>query len=240
MKTLTQTQFRDMLFNLRGSKMVTITSETEPRLTGGKKCPLAGLVKRSRVNGVINFSYENAVNNQRGREETPVNDAGEVEHFTPEPRAWGVRLHALMSGEKTRMCPLVWKPDTAPTSNAVESVTAIPPAQLYLELKVQKSLDHVYKLGTRPVSDSEVEPYLPKRTEGARQEVEKPIILRDYKLASVVEITIDGENYLIREEPNDPAPVPPTAPTPAPTELTSKELEVLKTIVRSIAGKDNQ
>jgi hypothetical protein len=67
-----------------GSKIVTLYTETEPKLK--KANPYVGVVKRSKVNGVVGFIYQNSVNNQRGRE-------GKESNFEAEPRKWGVRIN---------------------------------------------------------------------------------------------------------------------------------------------------
>ena len=66
-----------------GSKIVTITAETEPKLK--KSNPYVGVVKRSKINGIVGFIYENSVNNQRARE-------GKEKDFNSQDRVWGTRI----------------------------------------------------------------------------------------------------------------------------------------------------
>lgn len=192
---ITAIDFAKLLFNQRGATFVTIVAQTVPTLVGGKKCPLAGLTKTSRVNGTINWSYENAVNRQREREQTPLDVNDEVEQFEAKPRQWGVRLH-IAGDRKTRLLPLVAHPWHKSTIDADE-LRLIPVESLYLEFRVGESLEYQYNLGDRIVPESEVNQYLPVRREGARQQVENPVILRDYKLVNIVEITMNGETYEI-------------------------------------------
>ncbi len=68
-----------------GTRIVTITTRTDPRLrkTGN---PYAGnVVKVQALNGVLNYDYEAAVNRQRGREEK----AGDFQACS---RQWGERI----------------------------------------------------------------------------------------------------------------------------------------------------
>jgi len=191
-KLTTLAGFRSMLFNVRGAKPVTIVTRTEPTLTGGKKCPLAGLVKVSTVNGMINFNYENAVNRQRSRE-------GNDEVFEAVSRKWGRRLYETPENEtrrNPRHLPFVaknWKEETI----SVDEFNEIPNDELYLEMKVENSGDYIYMLNGVEIPKEQVAPYLPKKKEGERQEVEKTVILRDYKIENVEQITIDGESYKI-------------------------------------------
>lgn len=63
----------------------------------------------------------------------------------------------------------------------------------YLELKVERAISTEYLLDGEVVDKSVIEEWLPKRKpEGERQEVDRPIILRDYDLANIKAITFDG------------------------------------------------
>lgn len=166
---ITREELRSLLLGHRGAAPVTIVAETVPamRKTGN---PLVGRVtKVSRVNGMIGFIYANSVNNQRRREQEE--DAVLFQAF---PRKWGERLTG------TPVVRHVGK-------------TGVP--EFYLELKVERSLGHEYRVDGLPVDAETVECWLPKRTEGARQEVERPVILRDYALRSIRKITLRGVEY---------------------------------------------
>lgn len=165
----------ELLMNLKGSKPVTIVTETKPQMrkTGN---PFNEAVKVSRVNGIINWVYQNSVNAQRLRENQPIDNTGEVEHFTPKPRKWGVRL----TKENGQVAPLVEHK-----------------GRHYLELKVERSLGHEYQMGDRTIDPKEIAPFLPVRKEGERQMVDSPVILRDYAIESIRQITMNGETYVV-------------------------------------------
>lgn len=163
------------VLNIRGCRPISFVAETIPELKSGN--PWGGtqrthrLRKLSRVSGMIGFSYENAVNAQRGREETPIDPVtGEIETFVAEPRKWGVRRAGT---------PFVDHK-----------------GQTYLEVKVERSLHCEYRLddGT-PVDAATVAAWLPEKNEGRRQMVEKPVILRDYTLDNLREVTINGATH---------------------------------------------
>jgi len=163
------------ILNIRGCRPISFVAETTPELKSGN--PFGGttrthrLRKLSRVSGMIGFRYDNAVNNQRMREGTPVDaTTGEVLEFVAEPRKWGVRREGT---------PFVDHKGST-----------------YLEVKVERSLHCEYRMddGT-PVDASIVEPWLPSREEGRRQMVEKPVILRDYKMENLREVTINGATH---------------------------------------------
>ena len=74
----------------KGASIITLTALTEPDWLPLKETgpnPYRGLVKkRSTVNGMICWQYENAVNRQRVRE-------GKEPDFEALPRQWGQRIH---------------------------------------------------------------------------------------------------------------------------------------------------
>ncbi len=180
MKTVTVEELGNLLYNQVGATFVTILAYTEPDTVGGKACPVKGVRKLALVNGVINWSYENAVNKQRLREGQPADENGAVEYFEPAARRWGTRLHKKI-GEKTLLTPLVEHKGERHS----------------LELKVERSLRYNYYLDGKHIAKDKVEPHLRPRSEGKRQQVENPVILRDYKLCNVKAIRFNGEAYVV-------------------------------------------
>lgn len=166
MRQVTPTQIEEILCDTRGAKAVTITAKTEVRLKKAARDIFGQVFKLSRVNGMINWNYEGAVNRQRERE-------GVEGDFVSHPRAWGVRMPRT---------PFVQHNDT-----------------LYLELKVQKSVDepsYVNAAG-ETVNINLIREHLPASSSSSRQGVEKEIILRDYKMESITSITMDKTSYII-------------------------------------------
>ena len=167
-----QNELKRILSKNKGASAVTIVARTEldkkMRKTGN---PLIGkgFTKVSRVNGMIGWHYANAVNNQRKRE-------GLEADFVVQPRKWGTRIEGT---------PLV------------EHKGAF-----YLELKVEKSLGHRYEDSDGNEIDdntvSKIKSFLPVKKQAATQQTEKEIVLRDYKLDTILSITYRGTCYLIR------------------------------------------
>lgn len=180
MQSITQDQFVEMMLGRRGAFFATINTITEPKMRK-KDNPYFGTMKHSVVNGQLNWIYENAVNNQRYRESQPMDDAGEIEHFTPESRRWGTRIRR----EDNTYTPLVIHEKKDETF-------------YYLEMKVLKSLSHKYVFQNEEIDSELIRPFLYERNEGARQEVDKPVILRDYSVASITSIMMDGTQYVLK------------------------------------------
>jgi len=156
-------EFEHILEETKGAKPVTIVAKTFPKVRKTNN-PHPNIVKVSRVNGMVNFIYENAVNNQRKRE-------GETPDFEAAPRQWGQRIEGT---------PLVKHND-----------------KTYLEFKVERSLDYHYEDNGIMVPEDEVAPFLPKRSESSRQNVEKEVILRDYAIENIVSVRMNGETLLV-------------------------------------------
>lgn len=97
---------------------------------------------------------------------------GNEDTFVPKPRPWGTRL---------------------PNSPFVEHK-----GELYLEAKVEKSLDYRYENANGDIiENSIVNPYLPQRKQSSTQQTEKEIIIRDYIVENIIGITMQGETYLV-------------------------------------------
>lgn len=134
-------------------------------------CTSAGL--KSPMRDVLKTSVTNVmVNwNYQNAVNRLLEKQGQTADFEAQPRKWGDRVKGT---------PLVqYKGD------------------FYLECKVEKSLSHTYHRpdGTA-LSDTEINPYRPAKKD--HQGPKDAVMLRDYKLTSIVGINIDGKRYIVR------------------------------------------
>jgi len=154
-------QLQNALLARPGSQFVSFVTETVPTMRKTNNPYYGRVTKRATINGLINFNYENSVNNQRLREE-------KVADFKALARTWGAHV-----GDT----PLINKDGT-----------------LYVNVKVQSVKDVVYLLDGKPVSGNLVEAikdFCPSKG-GTRQDVDKEVVVRTYKLDSIVRATING------------------------------------------------
>jgi hypothetical protein len=179
MKTLNLADFVERISYRHGAQMVTIVAKTNPALAGGKKCPLYGrnVEKLASVQGMINWSYETAVNNRRSKEAFA--SGKEFETFESKPRAWGRRVY-----DGVKMTPYV-----------IHTPKDTDEKRVYLEYRFLKSIHHQYMIDGKIVDNSEVEPYLRPVYKSKTQNVEEDVILRDYQLSNLEFITFGGEQY---------------------------------------------
>jgi hypothetical protein len=175
---MTKQELAGFLVDRKGAEFATICTMTEPKCL--KKNRNTGLpnefgtvTKVSRINGIIGFRYEQSVNNQRDRE-------GLEADFEASERRWGE--HVLRS-------------------DGGQSALISHKGKMYLEMKVENTLETVYLDGNGVTrTHKELSGILPKRqTNSGRQEIEKPVILRDFALSSIREIRIGGETLKVSE-----------------------------------------
>lgn len=165
---ITETQLKNMLLNHRGATPVTIVSRTEPKMlkTGN---PFIGKVfKVSRVNGMIGWHYENAVNNQLAREDKTAD-------FVAQPRKWGIRLNGTPLVENKGNFYLKMK----------------------VEKSLGHRYDDAQGNPLNDATLAQVESFLVLSPKPQTQGTDKEIILRDYKLENILSITYKGTCYLV-------------------------------------------
>lgn len=166
MQTIRFERLEKILRDVRGTTAVTITALTEPDMVA-RDNPYAGRVrKRSRRNCLIGFGYENAVNNQRLREDKDAD-------FVAGPRKWGVRIAGT---------PIVEHK-----------------GKVYLEAKVQRVLEYRYEVDGEIVENALIEPWLRDKGAADRQELAKPVELRDFALTSITDLVMGGYHYHVSD-----------------------------------------
>lgn len=161
--------FISLLNTKKGASPITITALTEPNWKPLKETegfnPFKGSVKkRCRINGMIGWAYEAAVNRQRIRE-------NQEPDFDALPRKWGTRLHGTP-----------W----------VTHITKDGIAKTYLELKCENVYEVEYVDGNGNPVPFDVLHYIKESKNNPRQELEREIILRDYDVTNIVAFSWNG------------------------------------------------
>lgn len=171
MPVMTRDALVDSFLARRGTFPLTIVAETAPDMRKTDN-PYVGAVKVARVNGMGGaWNYEDGVNRLRDKEDKPMD-------FTAFPRKWGQRvLH-----DDGRLTGLV--------QHEKDGVT-----KWYVEMRVLRSLQHEYRFNGAVLDSALIHPFLRQKQEGSRQELDRPLILRDYSVANIRQITMDGVVY---------------------------------------------
>jgi hypothetical protein len=84
-RSITTDQLIMLLEGLDSAKIVSFIAKTVPQMLKTNNPYYGDIVKLANVNGIINWSYKHAVDQQRIRE-------GKKPDFEPLPRAWGHRV----------------------------------------------------------------------------------------------------------------------------------------------------
>ncbi len=170
MKTITVNQLRNALMGINHALPLNISALVDARPRKTGN-PFAAIAKLSVVNGMTGFDYEASVNRQLGREEKETD-------FSAAARSWGQVISPALVENK---------------------------GEYYLRLKVESTRKPVYltkRTAGNPwvVTAKEIiDNYLPPIAKAQNQGTEKEIIYRNYKLSSLVSVSMNGERYRIRQ-----------------------------------------
>ena len=158
----------DLMKKVNGATFISIDSSTEPRLTGGKKNPHIGRVRKvTEGASVMVFqnkttnAYENMVNKRLGKEGKST--------FTLSPRTWGTRVPNLPFVEHK--------------------------GSHYMEVIFLSSGDTTYTLDGVPTPATDIIGLAPKPDEAAQGGLNDKVIIRTFKVANINKITIDKETH---------------------------------------------
>jgi archaeosine-15-forming tRNA-guanine transglycosylase len=156
--------------NNNGATFVTFTAKTSPRMRKTNN-PFNGVQKISRINGMLNFHYDNAVLRRLEKE------GKSAEDFT-KGESW--HMPVMNDGKLTPLC--VKKTD---------------PNAFYLRFMLLNilSTDYVMPDG-RVIASSDLDPFMQK-SDYSNQGLDKPVLFLTYSLDSIEEITIGGETYKV-------------------------------------------
>lgn len=178
MKTIDQAKLLALLSRIRHATPVGLIALTDarPRKTG---LPYSEVRKLTRLNAMIGTVHEDAVRRQQEREGQPAT-------FVASPRAWGTRV-----GDT----PLVEHRGQFYLSAQMNPLNR--PRPLYLVPKARGK-----RTILTAVPKEAVAPWLPpERDEGASQGVDRPVTHREFRLDSIVSLTLNGEHYRVRPQP---------------------------------------
>lgn len=173
-----------------GAKVVVMVTFTKPKLnkrnrTTGEPCPYAaGVMRMAERYGMLGVSYENAVNNQRGREEQPTNEDDVVQYFQAKSLWNGL-------GEHIPGNPFLVRHN----STGKEYVTFMP--RRNKENEVQNGAERWIDLATGlDLDPTSIEDYLPPAPkDSGRQETDAITFWKCIAIENVKQIRTNGEIY---------------------------------------------
>lgn len=164
-------KLQTLLANVNGNTIISIDTVTIPKLSGGKKNPMQGAVRKVMVGGnVMVFTnknsngYENMVNRRLTAE------GKDPASFELGARAWGTRLTGTPFVEHN--------------------------GAMYLEVIFLRPGKVRYEHGVRQISQAEVQG-LEQKDEAEQGGLNNKVIIRTFKADSISSITIDGQRHVL-------------------------------------------
>lgn len=170
MKSISQSELEALFLRTDKTQFVSFVSVTDPAMRK-RENPHPKARKVSMVVGVVNWTYSKTVNRQREREQ-------KVMDFRALERKWGQRMKGT---------PLV----SHVTAGEGET-------RLYLEVKIERRSFLYFDSEThKRIDEAVIAPFLQEPSDNPRQDLQREIVLRDYRLTSIAELTMAGEQYRI-------------------------------------------
>lgn len=169
MKTITVDELKELLKKTSKTQFISLTTITTPSMRK-RGNPFPAARKLSLCVGTINWRYSRSVNRQRVREDkTP--------DFQALHRQWGRKLkrNPLVSLRKKKQG-----------------------MSYYLDLKLERRTELFFDSETKQkITKDQLLPWLVKPKPQWRQGLFKEVILRDFSLSNIAEISVNGEQYRI-------------------------------------------
>lgn len=161
----------------------------------------------SLLNGIKGATFATIVADTDAKLRKTGNPFGEVRKLSRVNVCLGFQYEAAVNRQRTRegseadfeVAPRQW-------GNRISGTFLVEHKdRIYLETKVEKSLNHQYFTADgRMLTDEQVAPFLPARSASNRQETAKEIMVRDYALDSIRSLAFGGEVYLLLNNLPDP------------------------------------
>lgn len=175
MKLVDTKELFTKLFNQNGATFVGLLTEVIPPMRKTGNPYLNKVTKRQFHNVQIGFNYTNAINNRRDKE-------GEEKDFVASPRKWGRRINGT---------PIVEHVKSGEYG-----------VNYYLETRVLNSQKPDYylngvKLNNEVVLNDVLSFMSKKHSNAEHQGVENEVIVRDFRLDSIIAVTLNKETYIV-------------------------------------------
>jgi hypothetical protein len=169
-RKITRQRLINMFAAMRGAKMCTIITNTEPRMRKTNN-PYAGLVtKRCRMNITVGFIYTNSVNKARGKE-------GNDQPFVASERKWG---------QKVPGTPFVMH-------NGAMYVEAKPNAG-------KPQVEYFHKVSGEVILKETLSQWLQEPSSNAEHQgvsEENEVIVRTYSINNITDLIYGGKHYKV-------------------------------------------
>lgn len=174
-KYIVESTIQAILGEIKGATAIGVTIRTIPSMRKtGNPFMEDGVFKTGDIAGILGGRYDNAINNQSGREDGTLD-------FVPQTAKWFEYIEG---------------------SKVIGHNRNKPHETYYFAIKVQSAGEQVYTDGLGEVIEGarleELKSFFPAKKAPATQDhIEKKVIWRTIKLSSIVEMRINGETYVV-------------------------------------------
>jgi hypothetical protein len=177
---ISEQELVDMLFAIKGAKMLSFIAATEPKMNKrhrGDKTPnpyLDHIVKIARVAGMVNFDYDGGVRRRLQREGK-----------NPDDFEGGHSWH------------VPFKRDGRWTPFAAHKKTPDVPGYVRFCCQSRVEAEYKDKRTDTEVAEEDLKPFLAKPSTYENQGLDKPLIFLVYGVGTIESVTVDGTIYIV-------------------------------------------
>jgi len=169
---ISQKQLIDMLSETKGATIITIVAKTEPKMKKTGNPYYDKVRKISRVNGIVNFHYDEGVKRRLEKEGKNISDFRQGESWH-EPVIMNDKLTPFCRHKKN--------------------------GNMYLRFMELKRIGTQYQdIAGNVIDENKIKPFLYERTSYENQGLDTPLKFLVYGLDSIMYIMIDGNTYLVK------------------------------------------
>jgi hypothetical protein len=171
-RVISSTQLVAALMACKGATPISFTAVTEPKMnkTGN---PYLGTTKQARVNGMVNFHYEDGVIRRLEKEGKTADDFKQ-----------GTSWHTPVLTDDGKLTPLCQHKQTG---------------VFYLRFMHLNTIETRYFYNGVEVSEDKLEPYMPKKSSYDNQGLDNPLRILTYSIGNIVEASFLGERFIIKD-----------------------------------------
>lgn len=201
-------QMVDMFLALAGTTFIQLWQVTEPKMNKTGNRFFGNVTKTNCLNAVTNYNYQNMVNKARSKEAMQVLRQAMIDAGVPiekiEAFFGGAKKDITENAERFQSAGLPWGKYVGDSKCIIEHT---PKSGMfkdiegnYIQVAILHSSDPVYKWkdsGIELTADEveEMKVFIPKKTDGAKQGLVKPYIIRSPRFETLTAVSFKGNNY---------------------------------------------
>ena len=205
-----------LLFAKRGATMLSFVAQTDPKplkksRTDGTPTPWSSLIKVAKVNGVVNFHYDEGVIRRLAKEGKSDSDFRKGSSFhqpilTEDGKLTPFAIHKADAAAVVGWHTIVQKKDNSgpnvvdSTANdfTIDDLLKSPTARIYIRFQLKSAIDSEYMGDGKTLTYEDVKNYIPLPSSYDNQGLDDPLKFLCYGVETIQSLNLDGMTYLIK------------------------------------------